>query len=137
MDQHTIAHSAAKLPPRFEPLLLTFHDAPRWLDDDCAVLGSDERTELRVEADSGRVLSVDPYGEVPTRLVNSTIEQLVRCIDAYRDYASAVLGAPDEPTARGVAAGLSQTLADIDPAAVADPEAWWALIVEQAHQGLL
>ena len=137
MDQDTIVQSAARLPRRFEPLLLTFYDAPRWLDSRCAVLGSDEGTELRVEADSGRVTSVDPEGTLPTRFVNSTVEQLVHCIDAYRDYASAVARATDESTARAVAEDLRRTLANIDPSSVADREAWWALVVEQACQGLL
>jgi hypothetical protein len=137
MDARTIAHLAAKLPPRFEPLLLTFNDSPRWLDDGCAVLGSDDRSELRVDADSGRVTSVDPEGELPTRFLNSTIEQLVRCIDAYRDYGSTVRRAADESAARALVEDLRQTLARIDPAAVADPEAWWALVLEQASAGLL
>jgi hypothetical protein len=137
VDQDTIARSAARLPRRFEPLLLTFCDVPRWLDSRRAVLGSDERTELRVEADSGRVTSVDPESQLPTRFVNSTIEQLVHCIDAYRDYAGTVQRATDESAARGVAEDLRRTLANIDPAALADPEAWWALVAEQARQGLL
>ena len=137
MDQDAIAHSAARLPRRFEPLLLTFYAAPRWLDSGYAVLGSDERTELRVEADSGRVTSVDPESQLPTRLVNSTVEQLVHCVDAYREYASTVQRATDESAARAVAEDLRRTLATIDPAAIADPEAWWALVVEQACQGLL
>jgi len=133
----TIAHLAAGLPPRFEPLLLKFHESPRWLDDRSAVLGSDEGSELRVDAGSGRVTSVDPGGELPTRFVNSTIEQLVRCIDAYRDYTIAVARATDDAAARALVEILRQTLADIDPAAVADPEAWWSLVLEQACQGLL
>jgi hypothetical protein len=90
-----------------------------------------------VDADSGRVTAVDPEGELPTRFLNSTIEQLVRSIDAYRDYGSSVSGAADESAARALVKDLRQALARIDPAAVAGPETWWALVLEQATAGLL
>jgi len=70
------------------------------------------------------------------RFVNSTIEQLVRCIDAYRDYGLAVAAA-DESAAFAIVEGLRRTLASIDPPAVTEPDAWWAIVLEQAADGLV
>jgi SUKH-4 immunity protein len=137
VDRQTIEHAAARLPARFEPLLLTFHASPRWLDDRWAVLGSDEGTELRVDADTGQVLSVDPTGALPSRFVNSTIDQFIGAIDAYRDYVDAVQRTMDESVITAVVERLRQALVQIDATAVADGDAWWAVVLEQVEQGLL
>jgi hypothetical protein len=136
-DRETIARAAASLPPRFEPLLLTFHAFPHWLDDRQAVLGSDDGTELRVDAETGQVVSIDPSGALPSRFVNSTIKQLVLCIDAHREYVTAVHRATDESPATALVQDLRESLARIDAAAVANAEAWWAVVLEQADDGLL
>ena len=62
--------------------------------------------------------------------MNSTIEQLARSIDAYGDCARIVRRAADEAAARAIVGDLKQTLARIDPSAVADQEAWWTLVIE-------
>ena len=69
-------------------------------------------------------------GELPAHFMNSTIEQLARSIDAYGDYARIVRRAADEAAARAIVGDLKQTLARIDPSAVADQEAWWTLVIE-------
>jgi SUKH-4 immunity protein len=124
------------LPARFEPLLLEFFDEPKQPGDWC-ILGTDSICELQADTSSGRVRAVDPRGELPTRFVNSTAHQLGACIAAYGRYGIEVHAARDEATARDIVARLRTTISDIDPAATADRESWWSLVLEQADQGLL
>jgi SUKH-4 immunity protein len=126
----------ANLPACFEPLLLEFFDEPKQRGDWC-VLGTDSVCELQADTRSGRVRAFDPRGERPTRFVNSTARQLGGCIDAYGRYSIEVQAARDEAAAREIVARLRSTLLAIDPAATADRETWWSLVLEQADQGLL
>jgi hypothetical protein len=101
------------------------------------VIGSDERTDLRVELDTGRVWSIDPRNELPVRFVNSSVDGLAASIGAYTAYASEVTEAEDERAARRLVGELRGRIGSIDAAAIADADTWWSLILEQAEEGLL
>lgn len=136
MDLDRIAVAVAALPTKYEPLCLSFTREFRSTDDGAVVVGSDEGTEIRVDLVSGRVTSADPQTARTTRLVNSSIDQLVASIAAYDEYAGRVRDVDDED-AKHLVRELRQRLSTIDPAVTADAESWWSLIVEQAHDGLL
>jgi len=135
-DLRRIAAAAARLPAKYAPLCLSFYGEPFRVADGAGVIGSDEGTELRVDFASGHVMSVDPRGELDTRFVNSSVDQLAAAIACYDEYAGLVRGADDE-AASHLVQDLSRRLSVIDAAATAKPDAWWVMILEQAQDGLL
>lgn len=128
--------AVARLPERYEPLLLTFHRAPLKVVHGVVVIGTDEGTEFQVDLSDGRVSSVDPAGDLPSRFVSSSVSQLADAIAVYREYAAGVQGARDEE-ARRLVEELRRRLSEVDAAATRDPEAWWSVILEQTEDGLL
>jgi hypothetical protein len=135
VNLQTIEAAVARLPERYEPLLLTFYRAPLTLVDSAVVVGTDDRTQFRVDLTGGRVSAIDPEGELPPRSVNSSLDTLADALAAYRDYAALVRDVDDDEAARLVEA-LRRRLA-IDTGAISDPHGWWSLILEQAEDGLL
>jgi hypothetical protein len=123
----------AELPTSYKPLLLTFHEPQ--LIDGAIVLGSDDGTQLILVSDA--VNSVDPKGRLPRRFVNSSIAAFASCIEAHREYCDAVTDASSDVEELRVAERLAVALAKIDSAALADPEHWWSVVVEQVRDGLL
>jgi hypothetical protein len=136
VNLQTIEAAIARLPERCEPLLLTFYRAPLEVVGRAVVVGTDEGTQIRVDLADGRVFSVDPEGDLPTRLVNSSVEQLADAIAAYREYAARVRDVDDDAAARLVEE-LRRRLEAIDGGATSGPSGWWSLILEQAEHGLL
>ena len=137
MDFERLRGILASLPRNYEPLLLTFTDEPRWWDDRSVVIGSDGGTELRVDMQSGAVASFCSSDEIAARFLNSNADRLAACVAAYQEYAAAIDRAADEAGELHEVARLRDALMKIDPAALADPEAWWAMVVEQAEHGLV
>jgi hypothetical protein len=129
-----VALVMARLPSHFEPLLLTFYGERSRLGSDHVVIGDDYGTELRVRFNDGAVISLDPQGELPCRFVNASIEHLAEFIAAYRSYCGLASAEADiDPLVRQ----LRERLIAIDPAAFADHENWWAVVLEQSEDGLL
>ena len=117
------------IPNDYEPLLLTFHDVQ--VVDGALVIGDDGGG--RLELDGDRIFSRDPTGQLPTRFVNSSLQQLQSCIDAHRVYAGTV-----RDDGNGLAAGVfAAVIRRIDVECFAAPENWWAVVVEQTRDGLL
>jgi hypothetical protein len=110
--------------------LLTFYGRKSRQRGDQVIIGDDYGTNVCVRLSDGAVYSIDPKAEYPNRFINSGIEQLARCIEVSETYSGTA----------GNAAELSRemraTLTEIDPKAFADPENWWALILEQMAEGL-
>ena len=117
------------IPNDYEPLLLTFHDVQ--VVDGASVIGDDGGG--RLELDGDRIFSRDPTGQLPTRFVNSSLQQLQSCIDAHRVYADTVRD-DDDGSAAGV---FAAAIRRIDVECLADSENWWAVVVEQTRDGLL
>ena len=136
MNLQLVEAAVTRLPESYEPLLLTFYRAPLEVVEGAVVIGTDEGAELRVDLADGRVSAVDPAGDLPVRLVNSSMDRLADSIAAYRDYAARVCDVDDEEAARLVQE-LRRRLEAMDAGAISDPEGWWPLILEQAEYGLL
>jgi hypothetical protein len=79
------------LPSAYEPLLLSFGRLVV-ASVGSVIIGTDDGTDICVDALSGRVRSIDDRGELPTRFVNSSVEQLGRRIAAHAAYADRVRG---------------------------------------------
>jgi predicted component of type VI protein secretion system len=123
-----------RLPRRYEPLQLTFYGEQSRPSGEYVVIGDDYGTELRVRMSDGAVFSIDPDGALPTRFVNSSVERLCEFIAVYQSYGGRTAADTEvSPTARR----LRGQLAAVDPAAFGDTENWWAVVLEQASDGLL
>ena len=121
---------ATRLPPSYEPLRLTFYGRQCRRSGGDVVVGDDYGTELRVLADSGDgVYSVDPERRQPARFVNSSVEHLARFFGLDSEVRRRTPGGMDNK--------MWPELTEIDAAAFADPDNWWALIHEQVQHGLL
>ena len=136
MNLQAIEAALARLPESYEPLLLTFCRPPLKVIGGAVVIATDDRRESRVDLTDGRVSAVDPKSDLPALFVNSSMSQLEASVDAYREYAGRVRFADDDDATRLVEK-LRRRLEDLDGNANANPEGWWALILEQAHAGLL
>ena len=116
----------AELPAVYEPLLLSFYVEP-WRADDWIVIGDDWGTEFRVDA-AGAIYSFDPFGEKPTRFVNSSVQQLARFINAHREFIHP-LRQPSEVKR------FRDRLESIDSKAMSNTENWWAVVIERMQTG--
>ena len=121
------------LPDRYEPLLLTFHD-PKIVDGG-TVIGNDYGAQLQL-VDS-EIISIAPDSNLPKRFVNSSTDQLAACIAAHADYGRAIDAADSEAEELAAVESFAATIRQIDPRCLAEPENWWAVIVEQMRDGQL
>jgi SUKH-4 immunity protein of toxin-antitoxin system len=135
MNLQLVEAAVARLPESYEPLLLTFYQAPLEVVEGAVVIGRDDAAELRVDLANGRVSSVGE-GDLPWRFVNSSMDQLADAIAAYRDYAARVCDVDDDEATRLVQE-LRRRLEAMDAGSISDPKGWWSLVLEQAEDGLL
>jgi len=110
----------AHLPETYEPLLLSFRAVHGQPKGRLIAIGDDFGTTLYCDLGDGRVLSVDDSGKLPTRFMNSGIPQLAHCLAEY-----------EKARRESVQPSLRARLLAVDAAALAEPEHWWATIVEQ------
>ena len=127
----------SRLPRQYEPLLLSFGGGAAGTQGDRVPIGDDYGTTLCCDLGSGHVLSVDADGKLPTRFVNSGIEELGQFIDEYEEVRQRLHGTPGEAEQLQLASGLRSRLLEIDPRALAEPDHWWSVICEQLEAGLL
>lgn len=130
--------SAARLPERYEPLLLSFVAADETqAKGQLVAIGDDCGTTLYCDLADGHILSLDDSGRLPARFVNSGITQLARCLAEYETAQERKREPSQELDDVAVAGTLRSRLARVDAVALADPEHWWSVIVEQVADGLL
>ncbi|MFJ9458234.1 SUKH-4 family immunity protein [Kitasatospora sp. NPDC101447] len=99
------------------------------------VLGTDGWAVVALDTADGAVRAVDPdYATV--RHCNADLRAFVRCLEAFAGWWPALRGL--DPVAAGEAVDrLQRALVEVDGTVFADPENWWAVIVEQLWDGLL
>lgn len=99
------------------------------------VLGTDGWALFTVDAAAGRVRAVDPQ-DATARYCNADVTAFIRCLALLADRLPRLRGL--HPHAAGPAVAEFQwALAGLDRTVFADPENWWAVIVEQLWDGLL
>jgi hypothetical protein len=76
----------ARLPSRYEPLLLTFYGDNVRESGNLIIFGDDYGTNLCLNLDDGCIYSVDPKNELPIRFVNTNVELLAKFLFAHRRY---------------------------------------------------
>jgi hypothetical protein len=120
---------SSRLPGRYAPLQLTFYGQESRLKGGHVIIGDDYGTDLCVRLSDGAVYSIDPKDELPTRFVNSGIEQLAKFIEVSESFSKVA----------GDSAVISQSMravpAKIDPKPFSDSESWWSVVLEQMADG--
>ncbi|MER7580027.1 SUKH-4 family immunity protein [Kitasatospora sp. NPDC097691] len=109
------------------------HDRPALAGQ--LVLGTDGWAVVALDTADGAVRAVDPdYGTV--RHCNADLRAFVRCLEVFAGWWPVLRGL--DPVAAGEAVDrLQRALVEADGTVFADPENWWAVIVEQLWDGLL
>src|ERR1044071_4009094 len=101
---------ASRLPSRYEDLKLTFYCQDCRPDGDHVVIGNDYGTDLAVRLSDGAIFSIDPKQKLPTRFMNSGIQQLARFIEISQSFS-------DSPTtdAEILSRQMRESLVQVDP----------------------
>lgn len=99
------------------------------------VLGDDYGTKLCAELTSENIFSVDVEGELPTRYINSSIENFILFIMIFEQYQKSL--DEDEDENMNKLSELQSTFNKYDKAALDGEENWWSVIIEQIDDGLL
>lgn len=138
MDLQSVrAETAARLPAEVPPLLLTFYGMASQQVGNVVVIGDDYGAKLHLDLITGRIDAVAEAGDLPTRFMNSSIAQLAGCLAEYERAATQRPQAATDEARLALIDTLRLQFAAIDPAALADPENWWATILEQQEDELL
>ena len=96
-------------------------------------IGHDGGTFLVAEPD-GSVITHDPLGKLRSRYVNRSVELFTSTLQLF---AGAWEREPELSEASAQAEELRRALKQVDQSAFADPENWWAVIMEQIAIGLI
>ncbi|WP_030055661.1 MULTISPECIES: SUKH-4 family immunity protein [Streptomyces] len=99
------------------------------------LLGTDGWALMALDVTEGAVRAVDP-DYATARHCNADLRAFVRCLEVFAGWWPTLRGL--DPVAAGAAVDtLQRALAEVDGTVFADPENWWAVIVEQLWDGLL
>ncbi|WP_380278444.1 SUKH-4 family immunity protein [Kitasatospora purpeofusca] len=99
------------------------------------VLGTDGWALITLDTACGAVRAVDP-DYATARHCNASLTAFVSSLALFAGWLPGLRGL--DPEAAGAAvAELQRALAAVDPEVFADPENWWAVVVEQLWDGLL
>ncbi|MDB1087232.1 SUKH-4 family immunity protein [Streptomyces sp. ACA25] len=104
-------------------------------------LGNDFGRQLCVQYGTACIVAVPleagPGGQVvPPQFVNASLPQFVRCMALLGRMWRLRYGLNQEQAGRWTTDFQAQ-LASLDPQALADPESWWSVLLEQMWDGLL
>ncbi|MFF7457646.1 SUKH-4 family immunity protein [Kitasatospora sp. NPDC008115] len=99
------------------------------------VLGTDGWALITLDTACGAVRAVDP-DHATARHCNASVTAFVRSLELFAGWLPGLRGLGPQDAGAAVAA-LQLGLAALDPEAFADPENWWAVVVEQLWDGLL
>jgi hypothetical protein len=124
------AEAAAKLPASYERLILAFYGLESQFKGGYLIIGEDSATELCLNPASGEIQAIDPLGEMLTRFMNSSIEQLAEFIAIY-DRLVVQIEVDENTDLEPQLNQLRESFLAIDQAALAGPEHWWSTILEQ------
>jgi hypothetical protein len=83
----------------------------------------------------GSVISVERGAK--ERFMNTDIRRFGECLVLYQQYRLAVRTMDGEHKIQNLIAGTENAMRAIDPTAFADPNNWWAVIIEQMQGGSL
>ncbi|ARQ70272.1 SUKH-4 family immunity protein [Streptomyces marincola] len=105
------------------------------------VIGTDFGRQLCVQYGTAAIVAVPleagPGGQsTPPQFVNASLPQFARCMALLGRMWRLRLGLNSEQAGRWTT-DFQVQLGSLDPTAVADPESWWSVLLEQMWDGLL
>jgi hypothetical protein len=105
------------------------------------VMGNDFGRQLCVQYGTAHIVAVPleagPGGQpVPPQFVNSSLPEFIRCLALLGRMWRLRIGLTPEQAGRWTVDFQAQ-LAAQDPAAIASPDNWWSVLIEQMWDGLL
>ena len=118
-----------------EALLLTFFQAPT----PCGRARDHRRgrhAQDRGPPDGAVGTVAEGTGE-QVHFMNSSVEALATSFRACQDYGTSIQGCTTEEAELACVDRLEDDLSAVDAAALESEECWWAMVVEQARDGLL
>lgn len=98
--------------------------------------GTDHGTDLCVALDDGAVMSLSVAGDYPDRFVNTSLPAFIEFLLLVSDARRRFLDLGDDEIDLLIA-DLETRLRRLDDRALADPDDWWSVIIEQMKDGLL
>ena len=98
------------------------------------IIGDDYGTKLGLKEHTGEVFSIG-LGSI-SRFINSSILTMLLFLAIYLTEQPELREVTDEEVL-AIVERMRATFRDIDARALADPENWWSVILEQTEQGLL
>jgi hypothetical protein len=121
---------ASRLPSRYEHLKLTFYGRECRPRGEYVIIGDDYGTDLCLRLSDGAIYSIDPQETLPTRFMNSGIQELARFIEVSESFSDTTIADTEILFRR-----MQETLSPIDPKAFADAGNWWAVVLGQMACG--
>jgi hypothetical protein len=127
--------------PRDPPLLVTFYAGDKLLQplpiahETYWIVGDDFGTKIGVGRKED-VWSMDPENRLLRRFIGTSVPHFVLFLGLYEAQLGALKEAGDAKSAR-IVSGLRAQFNTSDPAALANEESWWSVILEQTEQGLM
>jgi hypothetical protein len=98
-------------------------------------LGEDHGTVLGVRAGTDELWTVHPAGIIPQRFVNSRLSAFILFLGLYVSRRRDLEEASDDETLVALVQEIREQFTSRDAPALADPENWWSLVLEQASEG--
>jgi SUKH-4 immunity protein of toxin-antitoxin system len=99
------------------------------------VIGDNIGVKMCIKEDSNEILSIDLRSGVPLRFVNSNIELFLVFVMIYLNESSGKEEI-DLEDALTIVDRLRKEYILLDPKALADPNNWWPVILEQVEHGM-
>lgn len=126
----------AKLPAKYDLLMLTFHGQEATQTGDMIVIGDDDSNKLCLYSRDGHIRSVDETGQYPSRFVNSSIDQFAGFLAEFERVSNQPKAATAEERTNRIHE-LRATLQTIDFAALNSPATWWSNVLDQMQNDRL
>ena len=89
-----------------------------------------------MDRETGNVMSVDIYGNYPTRFINTSIGQFVTCLYLVSRERAQFKSLSDADIDCQVS-DVQQAIMRVDSTALHNDDNWWAIVIEQMNDGLL
>ena len=141
LSDATREYLAAQGLPEGNVLEVTFSTGIELLTTDHAgyvVIGDDYGSRFGILPNTDAVYALSKEDHNFTRFVNAGVEQLVKSWAAFAEYQQQVSAeGVDDDAGDNLAEQLEFNLETIDSKALANEESFWAVIVEQAKEGLI
>lgn len=127
---------ATRLPKTYEPLTLTFYGLGSRQKGEYITFANDTYIDLCVSIKDGRVYGIDTSGKLPSKFVNSGIEQFISFFNKYVELSENILKVDEMDVGNylDLVRALRPALEAIDKDALGNVSKYWEPAVEQIEE---